>query len=69
MPKPAPVTKLTLQERRILRLVRKGCRNREIAGNLSLKVGTVEVRLQRISQKLDARDRLELAMKADRIDS
>lgn len=69
MGKPVQPTKLTSQEREILRLVRKGCRDREIAGNLSLEVGAVTTRLQRISQKLEARDRLELAIKAARLDS
>ena len=61
-------TKLTTREREILRLVRQGYRDREIAGNLSLTVRTVATRLRNISKKLEARDRLELAMLAARID-
>jgi DNA-binding NarL/FixJ family response regulator len=69
MPKPAPAVSLSSQEREILRLVRRGCRDGEIAGSLSLPVDAVTARLQEISRKLAARDRLELAIFASRLDS
>ena len=68
MAKTAQASKLTSREREILRLVRQGYRDREIAGNLSLTLSTVATRLRNISRKLEARDRLELAMLAARLD-
>jgi DNA-binding NarL/FixJ family response regulator len=68
MAKSLQPTKLTPGELEILRLVRQGYRDREIAGNLSLNVKTVATRLRGISRKLEARDRLELAMLAGRIE-
>jgi DNA-binding NarL/FixJ family response regulator len=69
MPKPAPAVSLSSQEREILRLVRRGCRDVEIAGNLSLPLDAVTTCLQEISQKIAVRDRLELATFAARFDS
>jgi two-component system secretion response regulator SsrB len=69
MQKLAHVSSLNPREREILRLVRQGCRDREIAGNLSLPVVAVTSFMEQICEKLDARDRLELAIFADRIDS
>jgi DNA-binding NarL/FixJ family response regulator len=69
MEKPAHAVSLNSQEREILRLVRQGCRDREIAGNLSLPVGAVETRVKQIAEKLAVRDRLELAIFAGRLDS
>lgn len=69
MPKPAQALSLSTQEREILRLVRQGYRNGEIAGNLALTVDSVAIRLEQIATKLSARDRLELAMIAARLDS
>lgn len=69
MEKLAHALSLNPREREILRLVRQGCRDREIAGNLSLPVVAVTTQMQQICQKLDAHDRLELAIFADRLDS
>lgn len=69
MPKPAPAPTLSAQDREILRLVRQGCRNSEIAGNLSLSIDGVTARLTQLAQKLSARDRLELAICASHFDS
>jgi two-component system secretion response regulator SsrB len=69
MQKLAHVSSLNPREREILRLVRQGCRDREIALNLSLPVVAVTSFMEQICEKLDARDRLELAIFADRIDS
>jgi DNA-binding NarL/FixJ family response regulator len=60
---------LNAREREILRLVRRGCRDGEIAGNLSLPVDAVASHVEEICRKLAARDRLELAMFAARMDS
>ena len=69
MPKPVQAVNLNPQEREILRLVRQGRRDGEIAGNLSLTVDGVAASLKQISEKLAVRDRLELAIFAARLDS
>lgn len=52
---------LTPTELRISDLVASGRRNREIAGELAISVGTVEAHLTRIYRKLQVRSRIELA--------
>ncbi len=69
MEKQAYAQRLNSREREILRLVREGARDREIAGNLSLPLDAVTIQLQEISEKLSVRDRLELAIFAARLDS
>jgi DNA-binding NarL/FixJ family response regulator len=61
-------SKLTAEEREVLRLVRRGDRDGEIAGSLSLSLPMVHTLLDQVSAKLEARDRLELAMLAARMD-
>jgi DNA-binding NarL/FixJ family response regulator len=51
-----------------LRLVRRGDRDTEIAGSLSLSLPVVHTLLEQVSTKLEARDRLELAILAARMD-
>jgi DNA-binding NarL/FixJ family response regulator len=68
MPKPAQALSLSTQDREILRLVRQGYRDGEIAGNLALSMDGVAARVRQIADKLAARDRLELAMIAARLD-
>ncbi len=55
---------LTPRERAIIRLVGEGKSNKEIAEELYLSVGTVKNQLSRILQKLDLRDRTQLAIYA-----
>ncbi len=50
---------LTDRERQILDLMRKGCKNREIAGNLGIAESTVHKHVQNIFEKLHARNRTE----------
>jgi DNA-binding CsgD family transcriptional regulator len=57
---PAP-NPLTLRERDVTRLVATGLRNGEIAGKLSISEQTVKKHLNNIFQKLELRDRVELA--------
>jgi DNA-binding NarL/FixJ family response regulator len=52
---------LTPTESRISDLVASGRRNREIAGELAMSIGTVEAHLTRIYRKLQVRSRIELA--------
>lgn len=61
--------KLNTEESRILSLVRRGDRDSEIAAALALSLPTVQALLHQVSTKLDARDRLELAMMAARMDT
>jgi DNA-binding NarL/FixJ family response regulator len=68
MQDPIHAMHLTMEERAILRLVRQGCRDTEIAGNLSVPVDTVVGQLEQICHKVEAHDRLELAAFAWRMD-
>jgi ATP/maltotriose-dependent transcriptional regulator MalT len=52
---------LTEAERRVAALAAHGLRNREIAAELYLSVGTVEAHLSRVYRKLGLRSRAELA--------
>ncbi|MBE3557860.1 MAG: response regulator transcription factor [Ktedonobacteraceae bacterium] len=54
-----PIRPLTLREREILDLMRKGRKNREIAGELCIAESTVHKHVQNIFEKLHARNRTE----------
>jgi DNA-binding CsgD family transcriptional regulator len=54
---------LTEAERRVATLAAEGRRNREIAAELYLSVGTVEAHLSRVYRKLGLRSRAELAVR------
>lgn len=56
---------LAPRERELVAFVRKGLRNREIAGELGVTEGTVKVYLHAIFNKLDVSSRTELAIRAD----
>jgi len=55
---------LTKRERELVDLVRRGLRNRDIAGQLGVTEGTVKVYLHAIFEKLGVDNRTELAMRA-----
>lgn len=55
---------LTAQERLILKLVSKGCSNKDIAARLFISVETVKKHLQNIYRKLGASNRIEALRKA-----
>jgi DNA-binding NarL/FixJ family response regulator len=59
---------LTPREIEIARLVGEGKTNKEISGDLHLSVGTIKNHLTQILQKLDLRDRTQLAIFAIRND-
>jgi DNA-binding NarL/FixJ family response regulator len=65
-PAPAvlPAEPLTDKEERILGLIAQGKSNKQIAGVVFLAEGTVKNYVSRIMDKLHARSRLELAMRA-----
>lgn len=55
---------LSDKEQRVLGLIAEGLSNREIAGRIFLAEGTVKNYVSRIMEKLHARSRIELALKA-----
>src|SRR5579871_1518890 len=55
---------LTAREREIVRYVAMGMRNAEVATKLAITEGTVKKHLNNIFQKLDIRDRVEVALYA-----
>jgi len=60
-PRPRRDRELTSAERRVAALVADGRTNREVAAQLFITVGSVEVQLTRIYRKLAVRSRTELA--------
>ena len=56
---------LAPRERELIRYVRQGLRNREIAKALGVTEGTVKVYLHAIFEKLGVKNRTELAIRAD----
>jgi len=56
---------LAPRERQLIRYVRRGLRNREIAKELGVTEGTVKVYLHAIFEKLGIKNRTELAIRAD----
>ena len=56
---------LAPRERELIRCVRQGLRNREIAKDLGVTEGTVKVYLHAIFDKLGVKNRTELAIRAD----
>ena len=64
-PSSANRASLAPRERQLIRFVRTGLRNREIAKQLGVTEGTVKVYLHAIFEKLDVSTRTELAIRAD----
>ena len=56
---------LAPRERQLIRFVRQGLRNREIAQELGVTEGTVKVYLHAVFEKLGVNSRTELAVRAD----
>jgi two-component system nitrate/nitrite response regulator NarP len=56
---------LAPRERQLVRFVRQGLRNREIAKQLGVTEGTVKVYLHAVFDKLGVSNRTELAIRAD----
>ena len=56
---------LAPRERQLIRFVRRGLRNREIAKELGVTEGTVKVYLHAVFEKLGVSSRTELAIRAD----
>jgi two-component system nitrate/nitrite response regulator NarP len=60
-----PRVQLAPRERQLIRFVRQGLRNREIANELGVTEGTVKVYLHGVFEKLGVSSRTELAVRAD----
>jgi DNA-binding NarL/FixJ family response regulator len=58
------IVPLTERELEVVRLLAKGCSNREIAAALFLAEGTVKNHVTNVLAKLDARDRTQAALRA-----
>lgn len=56
---------LAPRERQLIRFVRQGLRNREIAGELGVTEGTVKAYLHAVFDKLGVKNRTELALRAE----
>lgn len=54
----------TQKERQLLRLVAEGCDNKEIAGKLFLAEGTTRNNISKLLEKVEAKDRTQLAVYA-----
>lgn len=62
---PAERPALAPRERELIKCVRQGLRNREIAKQLGVTEGTVKVYLHNVFDKLGVKNRTELAIRAD----
>jgi DNA-binding NarL/FixJ family response regulator len=56
--------RLTPREREVLQMLAQGQTNREIAGQLSLSVGTVKIHVEHIIAKMGVSDRTQAAVRA-----
>jgi two-component system nitrate/nitrite response regulator NarL len=56
------IVKLTRREEQLVALLARGLKNKEIAHLLSLSEGTIKVYFSRLFEKLDVKDRFELAL-------
>ncbi len=57
-----PRSELTAREQQVLGLVEQGCKNKEIAGELGIRPGTVKIHLKHIFEKTGIRGRYGLAL-------
>jgi DNA-binding NarL/FixJ family response regulator len=60
---------VTSREREVLTLVAAGHTNQEIAEQLHIGIGTAKTHVARLLAKLDARDRVQLVIRANGLDS
>ena len=58
---------LSQRERKLVMLVARGLRNRDIAAELGITEGTVKVYLHAIFEKLGVANRTELALRAKQV--
>ena len=62
------LAKLTERERDVLRLIAKGCSNKEVGEILGMAEGTAKVHSKRILNKLGKKTRLEVALLANQFE-
>jgi DNA-binding NarL/FixJ family response regulator len=55
-----PIDSISVRERDVIKLLRKGFRNKEIAGQLFVSEGTVKKHIYNVFQKLGVNSRIEL---------
>jgi DNA-binding NarL/FixJ family response regulator len=60
--------KLTIRERQVLRLMSEGTSNRDIATKLGISYSTVRSHLRHVASKLSAHSKLEVLVKAQRLE-
>jgi len=63
-PEAQMLSRLTLRDVEILRLIAEGLTNREVGERLCLSENTVKTYIQELYQKLDAHSRIEVVMRA-----
>jgi DNA-binding CsgD family transcriptional regulator len=61
-PQKAPAVHLTRRENQLLALVSEGLKNKEISARMGITAGTVKMYLEKLFDKVGARDRYELAL-------
>lgn len=61
-PEPVPGVHLTRRENELLALVSEGLKNKEISARMGITPGTVKMYLEKLFDKVGARDRYELAL-------
>nr|WP_246232845.1 response regulator transcription factor [Aurantimonas aggregata] len=63
----SPNPRLSIREDQIVKLLLQGCTNKAIAARLSISEKTVKHYMTLLMQKLDARNRLEVVLAAQRL--
>jgi DNA-binding CsgD family transcriptional regulator len=61
-PETEPAVRLTRRENELLALVSEGLKNKEISARMGITPGTVKMYLEKLFDKVGARDRYELAL-------
>ncbi len=64
-PQPSELPQLTRREREVLHLIGQGLTNRDIAGQLYISEGTVKTHVNHLLNRLDLRNRAQLAIYAN----
>jgi two-component system, NarL family, nitrate/nitrite response regulator NarL len=68
MRKVTQTERFTVRERQIVELLLRGCKNQEIADTLAISIKTVKHYMTLLMQKLEARNRLEVVIAAQKLE-